>query len=80
MCGITGAIWTDPAQAISTETLARMTAALRHRGPDDEGSYGCEFQTRPPYDAIPGVALGFRRLSIIDLEGGQQPMTNEDGS
>ncbi len=57
-----------------------MTAALRHRGPDDEGSYGCEFQTRPPYDAIPGVALGFRRLSIIDLEGGQQPMTNEDGS
>ena len=80
MCGITGAIWTDPTKAISTETLARMTAVLRHRGPDDEGRYSCELQTRAPYEDRPGVALGFRRLSIIDIEGGKQPMSNEDGS
>lgn len=80
MCGITGAIWTDPAKAISTETLARMTAVLRHRGPDDEGTYRSEFRARPPYEDRPGVALGFRRLSIIDIEGGKQPMSNEDGS
>lgn len=49
--------------------VERMTAALRHRGPDDEGYY------------INGVAaLGQRRLSIIDLGGGRQPMCNEDGT
>ncbi|MCA9145889.1 MAG: asparagine synthase (glutamine-hydrolyzing) [Planctomycetaceae bacterium] len=80
MCGITGAIWTDPKLAIDAPTLRGMTDVLRHRGPDDEGTYASEFRLRPPYEAMPGVALGFRRLSIIDLEGGHQPMSNEDGT
>jgi asparagine synthase (glutamine-hydrolysing) len=80
MCGITGAIWTDPQLAIDAALLRKMTEALRHRGPDDQGEYRHEFQIRPPYEPLPGVALGFRRLSIIDLATGQQPMTNEDGS
>jgi asparagine synthase (glutamine-hydrolysing) len=79
MCGITGAVWTDPARAIEPDVLARMTAVLRHRGPDDDGSYTAEYRLQPPYDPMPGVALGFRRLSIIDVEGGAQPMSNEQG-
>jgi asparagine synthase (glutamine-hydrolysing) len=63
MCGIAGAIGHD------ADRLTRhMTAALVHRGPDDEG-----------YFAAGCAALGFRRLSIIDLEGGQQPIRNETG-
>ena len=46
-----------------------MTAAIAHRGPDDE-----------QFHIEPGVALGARRLSIIDLAGGRQPIANEDGS
>lgn len=46
-----------------------MTTILSHRGPDDQGFYKCE-----------SVLLGHRRLSIIDLSGGKQPMSNEDGS
>jgi asparagine synthase (glutamine-hydrolysing) len=80
MCGITGAVWTRPDKTVSLSELERMTAALRHRGPDDEGSYVSELRLRAPYEALPGVALGFRRLSIIDLAGGHQPMANEDGS
>ncbi|MBN2216661.1 MAG: asparagine synthase (glutamine-hydrolyzing) [Pirellulales bacterium] len=78
MCGITGAVWNDPARAVDGETLRRMTDALRHRGPDDEGAYRSEFHARPGRDALPGVALGHRRLSVIDLAGGHQPMANED--
>lgn len=80
MCGITGAIWTDPNRAIDAPTLRRMTDVIRHRGPDDDGEYLSEFRTRSPYEPMPGVGLGFRRLSIIDLEGGHQPMSNEDDS
>ncbi len=80
MCGITGAIWTDPERAIDAATLRRMTDVLRHRGPDDDGHYESQFSLRSPYEPMPGVALGFRRLSIIDLAGGHQPMSNEDGS
>lgn len=80
MCGITGAIWTDPNRAIDAATLKRMTDVLRHRGPDDDGSYESRFSIRSPYEPLPGVALGFRRLSIIDLAGGHQPMSNEDGT
>lgn len=78
MCGITGAIWTDPDLAIDAPTLARMTQVLSHRGPDDAGEYRSDYRLRPPYEPMPGVALGFRRLSIIDLAGGHQPMPNED--
>jgi asparagine synthase (glutamine-hydrolysing) len=80
MCGITGAVWAQSEKTISLDDLERMTAALRHRGPDDEGSYFSELRARAPYEAMPGVALGFRRLSTIDLAGGQQPMSSEDGS
>jgi asparagine synthase (glutamine-hydrolysing) len=80
MCGITGAVWTDPRAAIAPEVLARMTNVLAHRGPDDMGSYRSEFALRPPFGAVPGVALGHRRLSIIDLAGGHQPLSNEDGT
>lgn len=80
MCGITGSIWIDNRFAVDADRLARMTDVLRHRGPDDEGRYVSEYRLRPPYEPLPGVALGFRRLAIIDLETGAQPMSNEDGS
>jgi asparagine synthase (glutamine-hydrolysing) len=63
MCGIAGAIGPD-ADALTR----RMTAALVHRGPDDDGFHSAN-----------GTTLGFRRLSIIDLEGGAQPILNETG-
>lgn len=63
MCGLAGAIGRDAAPIVQ-----RMTAALVHRGPDDAGYF-----TAGP------VALGFRRLSIVDLAGGAQPMQNESG-
>ncbi len=71
MCGICGIVGREP---VDREVLARMTRTLRHRGPDDEGFYVAERKE--------GVAagLGFRRLSIIDLESGNQPISNEDGS
>jgi asparagine synthase (glutamine-hydrolysing) len=74
MCGITGAVWNDPQKAVERDTLQRMTDVLRHRGPDDQGFYTSECQSQL------GVALGHRRLSIIDLVGGKQPLANEDGS
>lgn len=80
MCGIAGAVWTKPDSAVSLETLERMTDVLRHRGPDDAGHRRTDLFHRPAYDSMPGTALGFRRLSIIDLAGGHQPMSNEDGS
>jgi asparagine synthase (glutamine-hydrolysing) len=80
MCGITGAIWTESRLAVDALTLARMTAALRHRGPDAEGEYLTEYRLREAYEPMPGVALGHRRLSIIDVAGGKQPMCNEDGT
>jgi len=80
MCGITGAIWNDPARALDATVLRRMVEVLRHRGPDDEGTYLGEYHVRPGYDAVPGVALGHRRLAVIGVATGQQPMANEDGS
>jgi asparagine synthase (glutamine-hydrolysing) len=80
MCGITGAIWSDPRLALEPAVLQRMASALRHRGPDDQGVYASEYRLRPPYDPLPGVALGFRRLAIIDLATGAQPLSNEDGT
>jgi asparagine synthase (glutamine-hydrolysing) len=80
MCGITGAVWTDASAALSSEVLARMTAVLAHRGPDDAGSYTSGLKTHSAHGQMPGVALGHRRLSIIDVAGGHQPLSNEDGS
>ena len=76
MCGITGASWTQSAQPLSEGVLRRMTDVLSHRGPDDSGLY---FGTSNS-ERAGGAALGFRRLSIIDLSGGHQPMSNEDDS
>ncbi|MFW6170948.1 MAG: asparagine synthase (glutamine-hydrolyzing) [Planctomycetota bacterium] len=79
MCGITGAVWTAAEKAIDAELLERMAAVLRHRGPDDSGTYLSECRVRAAGDSAPGVALGFRRLSIIDVEFARQPLSNEDG-
>lgn len=79
MCGITGGLWFDEARAVDPSILDAMVDALEHRGPDDRGTH-LEPLKRDPGGLVPGVALGFRRLSIIDLAGGQQPMCNEDGS
>src|SRR6266849_774837 len=69
MCGIVGLAYRDPSRPVGRDQLQRMCAAIKHRGPDDEGLY------------LGGaVGLGMRRLSIIDLSGGQQPIFNEDGS
>ena len=80
MCGITGAVWNSPATSLDEATLRRMIEVLRHRGPDDEGLYTGDLHLRPGLAGVPGVALGHRRLSIIDLAGGHQPMGNEDGT
>ena len=69
MCGISGFAHRDPGRPINKKMLCAMTDIIRHRGPDGEGFY-----------SGPGVGLGFRRLSIIDLETGDQPIVNEDGS
>lgn len=69
MCGIAGILYFDSQTPVDPRVLQRMTRVLRHRGPDDEG-----------YHFGPGIGLGNRRLSIVDVEGGHQPMANEDGS
>lgn len=69
MCGITGIFDTRGERAISHPVLHRMNESQTHRGPD-EGSLHLE----------PGVGLGHRRLSIIDVATGQQPLFNEDHS
>ncbi|HTT66597.1 MAG TPA: asparagine synthase (glutamine-hydrolyzing) [Gemmatimonadales bacterium] len=69
MCGIVGIVHHDTAQPVAEPAIRRMCDAIRHRGPDDEGRY------------VEGpVGLGMRRLSIIDLSGGHQPIFNEDRS
>src|SRR5262245_46886042 len=68
MCGIAGFVTLDPS-VTSAAVIERMTEPIRHRGPDDFGYYR---------DAH--ASLGFRRLAIIDLSGGHQPMANEDES
>ncbi len=68
MCGISGVLELDPRRRPSREGLHRMAEVLSHRGPDEEGFYECG-----------PVAFAHRRLSIIDLAGGQQPMETPDG-
>ncbi|MBT8137531.1 MAG: amidotransferase 1, exosortase A system-associated [Gammaproteobacteria bacterium] len=69
MCGIAGVINFEPGRPVERQLLARMCDAIVHRGPDGSG-----------YFVSDGVGLGHRRLSIIDLEGGAQPMANADNS
>lgn len=69
MCGICGKVNRDPANPVDQHLLHLMCDVIEHRGPDDEGFY------------IQGnVGIGMRRLSIIDLSGGRQPIFNEDNS
>src|SRR5262245_27086871 len=71
MCGIVGMSGPELMDNAAAERglIARMLGVIEHRGPDDEGHY-----------VGPGIAMGMRRLSIIDLATGRQPISNEDGS
>ena len=69
MCGITGIFHTQDRREPDRDLLRRMNQVQFHRGPDEGGEH---FE--------PGLAFGHRRLSIIDLSSGQQPLANEDGS
>jgi asparagine synthase (glutamine-hydrolysing) len=69
MCGICGIVNFNATDPVDRHVLERMTTAQAHRGPDDYG-----------YFVHNNVGLGHRRLSIIDLSGGKQPIFNEDGS
>ena len=82
MCGIAGGCWTNRGEPLSEAILRRMTDAIRHRGPDDEGQYHSTIANinSTGGSRSGGAALGHRRLSIIDLSGGHQPLSNEDGS
>jgi asparagine synthase (glutamine-hydrolysing) len=69
MCGIAGVVEADRSARVDEDILRRMCAAMVHRGPDDEGVY-----------TAGRVGLGMRRLSIIDVAAGHQPISNEDGT
>jgi asparagine synthase (glutamine-hydrolysing) len=68
MCGIAGFVGWSASRSESEQLLSQMCGAIAHRGPDGEGHH-----------VAPGVALGMRRLSIIDVIGGMQPIANESG-
>ena len=69
MCGIFG-YWNRRREALPDALLSGMAQSLAHRGPDDEGI---------AHHRARGVALGNRRLSIIDIAGGHQPFASDDG-
>ncbi len=68
MCGIAGLLYRNPQRRVELNTLKGMCDAIVHRGPDDEG-----------FHLEGNVGLGMRRLKVIDLETGHQPISNEDG-
>src|SRR5690348_8994932 len=69
MCGIAGIVGHGSGEVVDAAAIRRMCRTILHRGPDDEGTY------------VKGsVGLGMRRLSIIDLAGGHQPVHNEDNT
>ncbi len=69
MCGIAGIVSSDSLKVDAGKVVDRMLSAIAHRGPDSEG------RSKTPF-----AEVGFRRLSIIDLARGDQPLSNEDGS
>ena len=69
MCGICGIFQYSGEERVSRPLVEAMAQSIRHRGPDDDG-----FHVQGP------IGMGFRRLSIIDLEGGHQPIANEDST
>ena len=68
MCGISGILNFEQSQPVDQAVIRRMTKVMTHRGPDDDG-----------YHFDGPLGFGFRRLSIVDLPGGHQPMSNETG-
>ena len=68
MCGIVSVVNRETDRPVSKPELVSMVRTLRHRGPDEEGCV-----------VLNGVGLAMRRLSIIDVQGGQQPFQSEDG-
>jgi asparagine synthase (glutamine-hydrolysing) len=68
MCGITGILYHEPARTPDREVIGRMNAVIRHRGPDSDGFY-----------VRPQIALAMRRLAIVDLQTGDQPLSDETG-
>jgi asparagine synthase (glutamine-hydrolysing) len=68
MCGIVGIVERELSRPVPLDELQQMVRMLQHRGPDEEGSV-----------VLNGVGLGMRRLAIVDLAGGQQPILNETG-
>jgi hypothetical protein len=68
MCGIAGVLLRDSGAIVNAAEITAMCDVITHRGPDDQGVY-----------VSGSVGLGMRRLSIIDLAGGHQPMQTEDG-
>jgi asparagine synthase (glutamine-hydrolysing) len=75
MCGIVGFLTSKSIDIPEYEILRKMRDILIHRGPDDTGEYIWPLDEKGPF-----VFLGHRRLSIIDLSGGHQPLSNEDGT
>jgi asparagine synthase (glutamine-hydrolysing) len=71
MCGIAGQLALRPDVTVDRGEVERMTHAMVHRGPDDHGFF---------FDDADRVALGMRRLAVIDLVTGRQPVFNEDGA
>ncbi len=69
MCGIAGISWSKPSPTGDERIVSRMMCSIKHRGPDSDGRFTADF-----------ADVGFLRLSIIDLSGGNQPLSNEDGS
>ena len=71
MCGICGVVQVrgEPRRVVEAGVLDRMTDVMTHRGPNDRGTF-----------EAPGIALGVRRLSIVDVAGGHQPVFSEDGT
>lgn len=69
MCGICGIAFADRLRPAEQDMLERMTASLHHRGPDGRG-----------FHTAPGIGMGMTRLSIVDLDTGDQPISSEDGN
>ena len=83
MCGIAGGCWSDPRLELRADIVERMTNSIRHRGPDDSGIRLFDHLSNSGDPIAPdaprvSAVLGHRRLSIIDLESGHQPLANED--
>lgn len=80
MCGICGILYLDKGRLVDENILTQMRDVLSHRGPDDMGLYISGKGKEQREGNGLAVGLGHRRLSIVDLSTGHQPMSNEDGS